>query len=143
MRKYTFILLAMLLQTAVIADEIKLPDIKEGLWEITSVAEMVGFPVKIPPMTSHTTECLTKKKGLNLKTLLKNQNCAMSALKLQSNTATWNMKCTMEHTTMNGNGSLQYQYETFKGFFNMSLAGESGTMQIMTTLKGRYLSPCS
>ncbi|MCK4493464.1 MAG: DUF3617 family protein [Methylococcales bacterium] len=142
MQKYSAILFALFLQTSVIADEIKQPDIKEGLWEITSVAEMVGFPVKIPPMNSHTTECLTKKKGLDPTTLLKNQNCTISALKLHANNATWNMNCTMQHTSMNGNGSLQYLHETFKGFFNMSLVGESGTMQIITTLKGRYLSPC-
>ncbi|MCK5897701.1 MAG: DUF3617 family protein [Methylococcales bacterium] len=142
MRKYTFILFALFLQTAVIADEIKLPDIKEGLWEITSVAEMVGFPVKLPPMSSRTTECLSKQKGLDPKTLLKDQNCTLSDLSIVSDTATWNMSCNMQNITMTGNGSLQYQYETFKGFFNMSLEGESGAMQIMTTLKGRYIDSC-
>lgn len=142
MQKYTFIMLALFMQSSVRAEDIKLPDIKEGLWEITSVGKMVGFPIKIPPMSSRTTECLTKKKGLDPKTLLKDQNCTISDLNLQSNKATWNMNCTMKNTTMHGNGSLQYQHETFNGFFNMSLDGESGAMQVMTSIKGRYLNNC-
>lgn len=120
----------------------EMPDIKEGLWELTSNAEISGTSVAMPPMSTTSKECMSKKSAMDPKTMLKNQNCDIQDLKIQSNSATWKMSCNQQGIQMTGDGRIDYQHESFTGIFNMNMQGAAGAMKIVTKTTGRYIGAC-
>jgi len=141
MKKIFLVMLSAMATQSVMAEDSKLPDIKEGLWELTSTAEMSGMPVAMPPMSTTTKECVSKN-SLDPKALLKSQNCEITEMNIRANTATWKMNCSQQGIQMTGDGNISYQHESFSGIFNMNMQGQGGAMKIVTKTSGRYLGAC-
>lgn len=118
------------------------PDIKEGLWELNATAVMSGIPVAMPPMSTTSKECMSKKSAIDPRTLLKNQNCEISDMKIHANAASWKMRCNQQGIQMTGDGNINYQHESFNGVFNMAMQGAAGAMKIVTNMTGRYIGAC-
>ena len=142
MKKIILMLFSLMTSYSVIAENSELPDIKEGLWALTSTAEMSGMPMEMPPMTTTSEQCMSKENALNPRMMLKNQNCEITNMVIGSNTAKWEMSCSQQGMKMTGNGSVNYQYESMSGTFNMNMQSETGTMKITTKMKGHYLGAC-
>ncbi len=142
MKKILFMGLCLAASQGLNAAEDTMPDIKEGLWELTSNAEISGVNMAIPPMSTTSKECMSKKTAMDPKTMLKNQNCDIQDLKIQSNRATWKMVCNQQGIQMTGDGSIDYQHESFTGVFNMNMQGAAGGMKIVTRTTGRYIGAC-
>ena len=142
MKKSLLMLFGLMASYSVFAENSELPDIKEGLWALTSTAEMSGMPMEMPPMTTTSEQCMSKKNALDPRTMLKNQNCEITNMVIDSNTAKWEMSCSQQGMEMTGNGSINYQYESMSGTFNMNMQSEAGTMKIVTEMTGRYLGAC-
>ncbi|NOQ36700.1 MAG: DUF3617 family protein [Methylococcaceae bacterium] len=140
-RNIFLITLCLAVNHNVIAADVE-PDIKEGLWELTSTATMSGMPMEMPPMKTTSKECMSKKSAMDPRTLLKNQNCEITDMKIQSNNASWKMSCNQQGIKMTGDGNINYQHESFNGVFNMNMQGEGGAMKIVTKTVGRYLGAC-
>ncbi|GAB6184171.1 DUF3617 domain-containing protein [Thermodesulfovibrio hydrogeniphilus] len=66
------------------------PNLKEGLWEITTEMQVAGMPMKMPPQT--TKICLTKKDYVPQKPE-KEQNCKILMHEVRGNTVNWIMEC--------------------------------------------------
>ena len=122
------------------------PNMKEGLWEITTKMEMPGMPAGMKPQVVQ--HCVTKKDlddprkttpGSN--DPKRDSNCQMTDYKLQGNTATWNMACKGENA-MTGSGSITYSGTSYSGSNKMTMK-RGGQMQTMTMqYSGRHLGDC-
>ena len=118
------------------------PDIMEGMWELTFNAEISGISDSMPPVTTSVKQCISKKNALDPQMLLKNQNCELSNLSIQKNSASWNMRCQQQGISMTGNGTFSYQYQSVSGVVVMNMMGEAGGMKITTQTNGHYVGPC-
>lgn len=128
------------LATAVAYAEIQMPDIKEGLWQVSTETMIPGMPIKMPAMTME--QCFTKE-SINPEKILQQNNCQMNNMDIQNNLAQWSMTCEQEGMTMLGSGNIQYQKTSFSGTFDMTMSGApQGEMSIQTKLTGRYIGQC-
>ncbi|SMG66080.1 conserved hypothetical protein, secreted [methanotrophic bacterial endosymbiont of Bathymodiolus sp.] len=118
----------------------QMPDIQEGLWEVSTEATIPGMPMKMPAMT--TEQCFTKQ-SMNPENILQQNNCQMHKMDIQSNQASWSMTCEQEGMTMQGSGNIQYQKTQFSGTFDLVISGApEGAMSMQTKLSGRYIGQC-
>ncbi|RME65822.1 MAG: DUF3617 family protein, partial [Nitrospirae bacterium] len=65
------------------------PNMKEGLWEITTEMQMPGMPMAMPGQTFR--QCIDKKHMVPSQ---KNGKCKMLSQKTKGSTVTWHMRCT-------------------------------------------------
>ena len=131
------LLLAMFSGTAL---AVEMPDIQEGLWEISSEASIPGMPIKMPAMT--TEQCFTKE-SMNPENILQQNNCQMNNMDVANNQVSWSMTCAQEGMTMQGSGNIQYQKTQFSGIFDLVMSGAAeGSMSMQTKLSGRYIGQC-
>ena len=137
MNKYILaILLCLTLSTAFA----EMPDIQEGLWEVSSETIIPGMPMKMPAVTME--QCFTKQ-SMKPENILQQNNCQMDNMDISNNLVTWSMTCEQEGMTMKGSGNIQYQKTHFSGAFNMTMSGApQGEMTMQTKLKGRYIGQC-
>lgn len=137
MNKLLFVFL-LILSTSVASAE--LPDISEGLWEVSSVANIPAMPMKMPAMKIE--QCFTKE-NIQPENILQQNNCKMNSMDIQNNLASWSMTCEQDGMTMQGEGKIQYQKTSFSGTFDMTMSGSpEGNMTIQTQLSGRYIGKC-
>lgn len=137
MNKYLVTLLLTVFTSTVFAE---MPDIQEGLWEVTSVANIPAMPMKMPEVTME--RCFTKQ-SMNPENILQQNNCQMNKMDIQNNQARWDMTCEQQGMTMQGAGNIEYQKKDFSGTFNMTMSGApEGNMSIQTQITGRYIGVC-
>jgi hypothetical protein len=123
--------------------ESSLPDIKEGLWELSFQSQITALPTPMPSVAYTSEQCLSKKTAADPQTLLQNNHCEISNLNQQADRVTWQMRCQQQGIEMTGDGNVSYQHESFSGTFNMNMQGEgAGAMKITTQTTGRYLGMC-
>ena len=85
-------------------------EMKEGLWEITTKAEMKGMPMQMPATTMK--QCMTKKDMTpKPEKQPKGQECTMKDQKVSGDTVTYTMECKSADSTtvQNGKDDLQRQ----------------------------------
>lgn len=118
----------------------ELPDVQEGLWEVRTEANIVGMPMKMPPMVQK--QCITQQ-SMTPENILKDHNCQVNNMDIQSNHVNFSMSCDQQGIVMQGSGQIQYQKTSFSGTFDltMSSTGES-PMGMHTEIKGRYVGKC-
>lgn len=116
------------------------PNMKDGLWEITTKMEMKGMPGNIPP--SVTKQCLTKKDSVP-QGKEKNPNCKMTDQKVSGNTVTWTMVCKEKEGTVESKGSITYKGDTFDGTTTTVIKDKTRkAQQFSTKMSGKRLGPC-
>jgi hypothetical protein len=114
------------------------PNMKPGLWEITTQAKMQGMT--IPPTTI--TQCLSKDDMVpRAGTQAKQQNCKVTDVKVSGDTVTWSMRCKGEGGGVESKGSITYHGDRFEGNI-ITTVGGSG-MTIRSTMTGRRLGECN
>jgi hypothetical protein len=120
-----------------------LPDIKEGLWELTFKSDIAAQPTPMPAVAYSSQHCLTKQSAADPQTLLQNNQCEISDFQLQANHSSWKMRCQQGGIQMTGDGEASYSPESFNGTFNMMMQGEgAAALKITTQTTGRYLGRC-
>jgi hypothetical protein len=101
------------------------------------------MPTSMPAIAYTSQHCLNKQTAGDPHTLLQNNNCEISDLNQQANLVTWKMRCQQQGIQMTGDGSVNYQHESFSGTFNMNMQGEgAAALKISTQTSGRYLGLC-
>lgn len=116
------------------------PDIKEGMWEISSRASIPAMSVPIPALTMQ--QCFTRQ-SMNPENILQQNNCQMNNMDIQTNSVHWQMSCQQEGMQMQGQGQIQYQQTRFSGTFDLTMSGSAaGAMAMHTELTGRYIGKC-
>jgi hypothetical protein len=123
--------------------ETTLPDIKEGLWELTFKSDIAAIPTPMPSVSYSSEQCLSKQSAGDPQTLLQNKTCEILNLNQQASQITWEMRCNQQGIQMTGDGKVNYSYESFNGIFNMNRQGGGAAgMKIITQTSGRYLGAC-
>ena len=115
----------------------EMPDVREGMWEITTQVNMPGMQMS----ASTHRQCLTQNQFVPQDP--QNQNCQVLDVKTTGTTVTWTMKCSEQGSQVEGNGSIAYSGESFSGTFAMKVADPSGKKMTMnSTLTGRRVGNC-
>ncbi|MGH8750832.1 MAG: DUF3617 domain-containing protein [Burkholderiales bacterium] len=119
-----------------------LPDMQEGMWEITTKIEISGLPQNLP---AHTIQhCVTKKdieEGKLLKPEQKNSNCQLKDYKVEGNKASWSVACTGANP-MTGNGSVIYSGASFAGATKMKMGGKGRETEMAQSFSGKRIGEC-
>lgn len=123
------------------------PNIREGLWEITTKTEITGMPADaIPPVTQ--THCLTDKNKIP-QLLQKDQDCQITDIKTQGNEASWKMKCRSQANLITGSGKITYKGDRFDGIVHIRMQqveaerqAEAAPMKLIQHIQGRYSGKC-
>jgi hypothetical protein len=141
MRKATLVTLA--LATLAGPAGAAAPNMKEGLWEITTRTEMAGMPTGgIKPVVM--TQCVTKKDLEDPRKTAPggdDARCQVTDHKVQGNAASWNMACKGEGN-MTGSGTITYSGTSYTGSSKMTMT-HGGKPQTMTVnYSGKHLGEC-
>ncbi len=124
------------------------PNMKEGLWEITTSMEMKGMPMPfaMKPMTN--TQCFTKKdlqdpEKTVPKTSKKEENCKVQDYKVSGDHVTWKTVCTGK-TNMTSTGEMTYSQGTsYEGSMTMDTEGNAkNAMHMVYHFKGKRIGDC-
>jgi hypothetical protein len=110
------------------------PNLKNGLWEITSKTRIPGMPMT--PATH--TQCLTSQDYLPKDMLQVRSACKIVDQKVSGNTVSWTVKCHGGGDTGTGKGEVTYSGESFKGAFVLNVHG----METISQMTGKYVGPC-
>lgn len=111
------------------------PNMKEGLWEITTKTKMPGM--EMPPMKH--TQCITKN-DLVPQSSQPGQECKITETKVIGNTVTWTMQCKTQGGEMKGTGKITYSGDSFEGTMIMSMP--QANMKITTHISGKRIGDC-
>jgi len=112
------------------------PNMKDGLWEITTKVEMPGMPMKMPSMTH--TQCITSENAVP-DSSQPGQECKIFENHVDGDTVTWRMECDTPEGKASANGKIVYSGETFKGTIEMSMQG----MKMLQQMSGRRIGECN
>lgn len=118
------------------------PNMKDGMWEITSKMEMPGSNVAMPQQTVR--HCMTKKDVEDPKRTTpsagEQSRCKMTDYKLQGNTATWKVACEGQGT---GTGTITYSGDSYTGNQTMSMNAGGRPMNMKMNFSGRRVGECT
>ncbi|MBW1980621.1 MAG: DUF3617 family protein [Deltaproteobacteria bacterium] len=131
------LVLCLLFTTAALAG----PNMRDGLWQITTKMEMPGMPGQMPPMTSR--HCLTSEDIVPQKPE-PGQQCKITSTRISGNTVSWVMQCSTNEGTMTSNGEVTYKGDTFDGVIKTTMKQSSQAPMNMTMhISGRRVGDCS
>jgi hypothetical protein len=139
MRPATLALLASTLVSAQV--HAAAPNMREGMWEITTKMEMTSKPGTAMP---HQTvkHCMTKKDIEDPRRTTPNageqSRCKMTDYKLQGNTASWKMTC----DGMDGTGTVTYSGESYSGSQTMAIKRGKEVMNMKMAYAGKRVGDC-
>ncbi len=122
-----------------------MPNMKEGLWEITVKMEVPGMPANVPPQAVK--QCITQKDLQDPRKTMpggdpKDNRCQVTDHKIQGNTATWKMACKGPEE-MSGSGTMTYGGTSYTGTNTMTMkqGGQVRTMNMQYS--GKHIGPCT
>jgi len=113
------------------------PDLNPGKWEITTETEMVGMPMKVPPVTH--TQCLTADDFVP-QSEEANKECRVSDVKISGDTVSWKIVCSGQNGRMEGTGRVTYSGDRMEGSMHMVISGAG--MEVKNKIKGRRIGSC-
>jgi len=111
------------------------PNMKPGLWEITTQAKMQGMT--LPPTTI--TQCITKDDMVP-RGDTQTQDCEVSDVKTSGDTVTWTMRCSGEGGDVESTGRITYHGDRFEGSMTTIIKEQGMTME--STMSGRRIGDC-
>jgi len=135
-----FLMVALLFMWASLAAAA--PDMKEGLWEITTTSkmEMPGMSMAMPPVKY--TQCLTKSDFVPKKEE-PGQECEKMSVNVSGNTVSWSIKCKSKEGIIKGTGQITYKGNTYEGVMNMTFPDQGGGEGKMTSnMTGKWMGNC-
>jgi len=136
MYKKFFAALIILLTAVSISFAGSMPDMQEGLWEITTKTQMPGM--EMPP-TKHT-QCLTKN-DLVPQGSQPGQECEITDIKMDGNTVSWTMLCKGQGGEVRGTGKITYNGDGFTGIMKITMP--QANMDMTSHIHGRRIGDCN
>jgi len=115
-------------------------EMKEGLWEITTQAELKGMPQAMPPTTFR--QCITKSDPVP-QSKDKNYDCKTLTQKVSGNTVSYAVECTGKEGVTKVSGTTTYTENSMNGTSttNVKMKGQP-EMQMTSKIKGKYVGAC-
>jgi hypothetical protein len=120
-------------------------ELKEGLWEITTRADMKGMPgIKMPGTTVR--QCITKQDvAPKPQHRQPGQDCKITEQRVVGDTATYAMVCTSKDgSVMETSGKMTFRGNSFNGTTLVKMKGKGHQdMEMTSTTSGKYLGACT
>ncbi len=113
------------------------PDVQEGMWEITTVTEMSGTAIQMPPQKH--TQCFTNDDLVPIDPTAP-QSCFIKEKRYSGNTLNWIMECSSNGLKTVSTGSITYDGDSFAGGMEITVNGSE--MKLLNKMSGRRLGPC-
>jgi hypothetical protein len=118
------------------------PNMREGMWEITTKMEMPGKPGTAMPQQT-VKHCMTKKDIEDPRRTApsageRDSRCKMTDYKLQGNTASWKMTC----DGMDGSGTITYSGDSYSGSQTMAMKRGNEVMNMKMVYAGKRVGDC-
>ena len=136
-----------LFSTAITALADDVPNIKEGLYEITmqgEMPEMPGMPKELMekmaksfPADKHK-ECITKEDFIPAGQSGTQQKCTFNSKSVTGNSVSWDAVCKTSQGNTYSQGQMTYQYKSFEG----SIQIKNEAMEMKTKVSGVYIGKC-
>ena len=122
----------------------ELPNLQEGLWEVTTKVEILGQSKGLPEYTAQ--RCLTKKdieegKGKLHQPDNRISKCAVKDYKVVGNKASWNIACSGDNPST-GSGSVTYSGTHFAGTTKMIMGKKGEETEMTQTFSGKRIGAC-
>jgi len=111
------------------------PNIKEGLWEITTTIEEPGMPKEMLRQTFK--NCLTKNDYIPYKEE-PDKECKVTKFDVKGNTVSWVVNCKDEDGSSTGNGRVTYRGDTFEGLIKF----RDPEGEITIKINGKWVGKC-
>lgn len=118
------------------------PNMKDGLWEITTKMEMAGKSGGAMPQQM-VRQCVTRKdlEDPRRTTPSGDSRCKMTDYKMQGNTASWKMACEGKNG-MTGSGTITYSGDSYRGNQTMAMKHSGQVMNMKMDFSGRRVGDC-
>lgn len=118
-----------------------MPNMKEGLWEVTAkIQEPKGLGSSPPTTVQH---CVSHKELQDPQSIIPGggSGCEIKDHKVQGSTVTWTMTCSGKNP-MTGSGSITFGETSYAGSSRLSVKKKDQTVQMTVRYNGRYIGPC-
>jgi hypothetical protein len=124
------------------------PNMKPGLWEITTTVDMPnmpGMPMAMQPMTR--TQCYTQKDVDDAKKVAPNgsrkgEDCELKDHKVTGNKVTWRVQCQGKRAA-SGTGEMVLKGDSYDGTIKVtSVDPRRGEMHMTQHIKGKRVGDC-
>ncbi|MBI3374735.1 MAG: DUF3617 family protein [Betaproteobacteria bacterium] len=118
------------------------PNMRPGMWEITTSVEMPGLPTQMPPQSiRHCYKAEDLKESRD--TLPADKTCKVDEFRQEGNTVRWKMSCKGDEGPMSGSGEIAYAGHSYSG--TVAMAGKAGGQSFNVTQKysGRRIGDCN
>jgi len=118
------------------------PDMKEGLWEVTTLTELKGPPGMgpIPPTRLVEKQCLSRNHVVPGDGVQK--ECKVVKQTVSGSKVNWTTRCKYPDGAVVNQGYVTYRHDKFEGVLKMDMDGEEAPVQSTTRMTGRWLSAC-
>jgi hypothetical protein len=111
------------------------PNMKEGLWKITTRMEVPGMPVQMAHQTY--SQCLTQKEVVP-QPEESAEEFKIVKQDIKDDTASWVVECKTNKGTAVSDEKITYKGDTFAGVIQMT----QGNMKATQRLSGRWMGKC-
>ena len=134
-------LLVLAVIVSLVCSSSALAEIKDGLWEVTSKAEIKGMPGQMPPSTVH--QCLMKSDPIP-RANDKSIECKINDQSINGDTVTYTMECKGKDSEVLTSGKMTYKGNTFAGALTTNIKSKGQPqMQMSNKISGKYVGPCT
>jgi len=119
------------------------PNMREGMWEITTKMEMAGMPGGMPPQVVK--HCVTKKDIENPQKFAQggpgSEHCQVSNYQLKGNTASWDMAC-KGGEEMTGSGTITFSGDSYASTTRMAMKSGGQTQNMTMHSAAKRVGDC-
>mgnify|MGYP001550082753 CR=1 FL=1 len=116
------------------------PDMKEGMWEISTEVGMKGIPLKLPSAVYQ--QCLSKRNLIPRDGQNSSQVCQVDEQATDGDSVSWKMVCQENNAEIISEGMITYHGVLFSGQVETTFKGGPVSMNATSTVTGKYLGPC-
>jgi hypothetical protein len=118
-----------------------MPNMKEGLWEVTAQVEEPKGRASTPTTVQH---CISHKDLQDPQKMIPGGDggCEIKDHKVQGNVVTWKMTCKGK-TPMSGSGSITFAETAYTGSSRLSVKKGDQTLQMAVRYTGKHIGPCT
>jgi len=116
------------------------PDVREGMWEVSVVAEVGGQPLTAAPMVVR--QCISNQSVQDLMAQMGGAGaCQISDFQQTGNHAHWNIACsgTMD---VSGTGETEIAGEQFTGRMNLVVTMSGQSLPMVQNFQAKRVGEC-
>ena len=120
-----------------ITEVFAVPNLQEGLWEISSTMQMEGMPFNMPEASYK--QCITEQDMVPQKEE-PHQSCEVKEYRVTGDTVSWKTRCMASSGDTTSQGTITYQGDSFSG--QITTTGSSMPSKMTQSLKGQRIGEC-